>query len=58
MNRVTSPADVSMKRSKPGVGMHITMAFMCGHKGMRSGALMRGRMPWRCAHCVAAKEQK
>lgn len=59
MNRYTSPVDVSMKRTSPGVGMHITLYFVdCGHKGARAGALMRGHMPWRCAHCVAAKESK
>ena len=42
---------------KPITGMAITLAFMCGHKGARAGAFMRGHIPWRCAKCVSAKSE-
>ena len=33
-------------------GIHV-----CGHKGARAGAFMRGHIPWRCAKCVSAKSE-
>lgn len=29
-----------------------TLLFMCHHKGLRQGSLMRGNIPWRCPACV------
>jgi len=51
-NAYSTARDITHKRVHPGVGLPITLAFMCGHKGLRGGAEMRGRIPWRCAGCV------
>jgi hypothetical protein len=49
-----SPArDLTMKQPAAGPGMSAQLLFMCQHKGGRTGALMRGRIPYRCANCVA-----
>lgn len=34
-----------------------TLAFQCGHKGVRAGALLRGRLLMRCPSCVAGTTQ-
>lgn len=57
MSRYSSPADLTAKHCSTSPGMVITLAFMCGHKGARSGASMRGRIPWLCARCVSAKSE-
>lgn len=33
----------------------LLMLAMCGHKTVRAGAEMRGRIVWRCAACALAK---
>ncbi len=54
-----SPArDMTAKQPASGGGMDMRLQFMCGpahaqHKGYRAGSLMRGRIPMRCAACVA-----
>ncbi len=55
MSRYSSAPDMSMKGHTASPGMAITLAFMCGHKGARAGAAMRGHIQWRCAKCVSAK---
>lgn len=51
-----SPArDLTAKQPARGEGMAITLKFMCNHKGIRLGAEMRGRIPWKCAACVKGK---
>lgn len=57
MSRYSSAPDMSMKGHTASPGMAITLAFMCGHKGARAGAFMRGHIPWRCAKCVSAKSE-
>ena len=57
MSRYSSPADLTAKHCATSPGMVITLAFMCGHKGARAGAFMRGHIPWRCAKCVSAKSE-
>lgn len=47
MSRYSSAPDMSMKGHTASPGMAITLAFMCGHKGARAGAFMRGHIPWR-----------
>lgn len=59
MNRLSSVRDVTAKQPGPGVGHGSTALLFaapdCQHKGHRLGAEMRGRIPWRCAACVARK---
>ena len=50
--------DLTHKQPAAGPGMSAQLLFMCGtakepHKGGRTGALMRGRVPMKCAACVA-----
>jgi hypothetical protein len=54
MSNVYSQArDLTHKQQAPGPGMSVQLLFMCSHKGGRVGAEMRGRIPMRCAACVA-----
>lgn len=52
-NTYSSARDRTHQLQAPGAGVPITLMFMCGHKSGRTGALMRGRIPMRCAACVA-----
>lgn len=45
--------DLKHKQPAAGPGMSAQLLFMCSHKGGRAGALMRGRVPMKCAACVA-----
>lgn len=47
--------DLTHKQPAAGPGMSAQLLFMCSHKGGRAGALMRGRVPMKCAACVAKK---
>ncbi len=52
-----SPArDLTHKQAAAGPGMSVQLLFMCHHKGSRVGAEMRGRIPFRCAACVAKEK--
>ena len=59
MNRLSSARDMTAVQPMPGVGHGSTALLFaapdCQHKGMRLGAEMRGRIPWRCAACVARR---
>lgn len=53
-----SPArDLTHKQPAAGPGMPAQLLFMCTHKGGRAGAEMRGRIPMRCAACVAGSKK-
>lgn len=47
--------DKTMQQPTGGGGMDTRQNFMCGHKGFPSGALFKGRLPWRCAKCAGVK---
>lgn len=58
LNTFSPARDLTHKQPAAGVGMSVQLLFMCGtakepHKGGRTGALMRGKIPLRCPACVA-----
>jgi hypothetical protein len=56
-NAYSTARDVTHRQAKAGPGIPALLLFMCGtakdpHKGSRTGAQMRGKLPMRCAACV------
>ena len=59
MNRTSSVRDLTMRVGSSPVPADNRLLFVaadCQHKGMRAGSQMRGRVPWRCAACVAVRK--
>ena len=49
--------DLTMRVGSSPVPADNRLLFVaCQHKGMRAGSQMRGRVPWRCAACVAVRK--
>ena len=49
--------DLTMRVGSSPVPADNRLLFVaCSHKGMRAGSQMRGRVPWRCAACVAVRK--
>jgi hypothetical protein len=53
MNTYSNARDRTHQQPARGEGIPPLLLFMCNHKGGRTGAEMRGRIPMRCAACVA-----
>jgi hypothetical protein len=53
MNQVRNSRDLTMRQPPAGVGMCHKLQFMCHHKGARTGALFRGKLPMLCPACNA-----
>jgi hypothetical protein len=51
MNQVRNSRDLTMRQPPAGVGMCHKLQFMCHHKGARTGALFRGKLPMLCPAC-------
>jgi hypothetical protein len=56
MNRPRSHQDLTMRQPPAGVGMCHKLQFMCSHKGARTGALFRGKLPMLCPACNAKEK--
>ena len=58
MNRTSNVRDLTMRVGSSPVPADNRLLFVaCQHKGMRAGSQMRGRVPWRCAACVAVRKE-
>ena len=51
MNRPRTQPDLTMRQPPAGIGMCHQLKFMCSHKGARTGALFRGKLPMLCPSC-------
>jgi hypothetical protein len=55
MQRFSSFRDLTGVQPSVQVGQAPTLLFLCGHKGLRNGAELRGQLLVRCPACVKEK---
>ena len=51
MNNHSSTRDLTAVVRSAQPTPQMLLAYFCGHKGLRAGALFRGKLPMRCPAC-------
>jgi hypothetical protein len=58
-NAYSTARDITHKQPAAGAGIPALLLFIgCGHKGGRTGSVMRGRLPMWCASCAEKRAKK
>lgn len=58
MQRFSSFRDLTGTQPSVQPGHAPTLFFLCGHKGLRSGAELRGQLLMRCPACVQERAKE
>ena len=55
MTRYSSSRDLTARQAAVHQSQAPTLSWLCGHKAVRAGGLIRAGLLWRCARCVVAR---